>query len=129
MNVLRTPADERLFDFYARSQPKFVDFATGIVKSWARADLIADLSVSPNGALVLVETVHRPYSHVTAWDRFPRRIEILDLRAAQVGEVADLPCRNPSRSEGPFRTAGCPLAPTAPATLVWTEALDGEIWV
>jgi dipeptidyl aminopeptidase/acylaminoacyl peptidase len=126
VNVLRTPADERLFDFYARSQPKFVDFATGIVKSWARADLIADLSVSPNGALVLVETVHRPYSHVTAWDRFPRRIEILDLRAAKVGEVADLPLSESVPIGGvPSGPRGVRWRPTAPATLVWTEALDG----
>lgn len=126
MNVLRTPSDERLFEYYARSQPKFVDFATGIVKPWARADLIADLSVSPDGAMVLVETVHRPYSHVTAWDRFPRRLEVLDLKATKVGEVADLPLSESVPIGGvPSGPRDVRWRPTAPSSLVWTEALDG----
>ena len=129
MNVLRDPNDEALFDHYALSQPKWVDAGTGGVRNWGAPDLYADLSPSPDGSLVLVETVHRPYSHVTAWDRFPRRIELRDRSGRVALRVADLPLTESVPIRGvPAGPRDFLWRPTEPATLVWTEALDGGDW-
>ncbi|HOX49997.1 MAG TPA: prolyl oligopeptidase family serine peptidase [Fibrobacteria bacterium] len=126
MSVLRTPADEKAFEYFALAQPKLVDFATGNVTLWGRPDLYADLSVSPDGSLVLAEVVHRPFSHATAWDRFPRRIEVRDRKGAMVRQVVDLPMAESVPIGGvPSGPRDVRWRPTAPATLVWTEALDG----
>jgi dipeptidyl aminopeptidase/acylaminoacyl peptidase len=81
---------------------------------------------SPDGRHLLVDRLHRPWSYLLAWWRFPRDVEVW----SRTGEVEHVMARLPLQDavpihgepEGPRSHA---WRPTAPATLAWLEALDG----
>jgi len=131
-DTLNNGHDEALFDHYAGTQLATVDTAALKVTPLGKPGIYDGLGMAPDGRHLLVETIHRPYSYVTTYDRFPHKIEVWDVtqRAKiDVHEVADLPLAD----RVPIR--GVPLGPrsfswraTDPATLVWAEALDGGDW-
>jgi dipeptidyl aminopeptidase/acylaminoacyl peptidase len=128
-DVLRTAHDEALFDYYATSELVFVDVTTGQVTPFKKPGLYADVDAAPGGNHVLVETIHRPYSHVVTADRFPRKVEVLDRTGATAFAVADLPLADRVPVHGvPTGPRDYSWRPTDPATLVWAEALDGGDW-
>ena len=82
---------------------------------------------SPDGRYLLVTTAHRPFSYVVPLGRFPQRIEVWDLDGGLVKRVTDRPLIE-EMSIAFDATVPGPRDATwredAPATLVWTEALD-----
>ncbi len=132
-DTLNNPHDEALFDYYAATQLATVDVATLKATPLGKPGIFDDLGMAPDGRHLLVETIHRPYSYVTTYDRFPHKVEVWDIAkrtAIATHEVADLPLAD----RVPIR--GVPLGPrdfawraTDPATLVWAEALDGGDWL
>jgi dipeptidyl aminopeptidase/acylaminoacyl peptidase len=125
-DLLKTPYDEDLFDYYATSQLAFVDTATGKATTFGKPAVFDDVSPSPDGNYVLVSTVHRPYSYLHTLNNFPLTVVVLDRRKGDAYKVAELPLADQIPPQG-VRTG--PRAfewrPTEPATLVWAEALDG----
>ena len=131
-DTLGSKHDEDLFDYYAASQLAFVDTATGAITPVGTPGLYESLAPAPDGLHVLVTTIHKPYSYVTAYPRFPKEIDVWDVakRSAVITRhIASLPLAD----RVPIR--GVPLGPrefswraTEPATLVWAEALDGGDW-
>ena len=128
-DVLKTAHDEALFEYYASAQLALVDAAGGSVTPIGGASPFADLQPAPGGAQLLVETLRRPYSHLTTSDRFARDVEVWDTKGRLVHPVARLPLfdRVPIHgvTTGPREFS---WRPTEPATLVWAEALDGGDW-
>lgn len=126
-DLLKSPHDEAIFAHYATSQLARVTL-DGAVTPVGAAAIISGASVSPDGQWLLVTTLSRPFSYSVPLNYFPTRIEVwgLDGRVARTlatrpliervawgGDGAQVGPRNPSwRAD-------------APATLVWTEALDG----
>ncbi len=131
-DTLGNKHDEDLFDYYAASQLAFVDATTGAIAPVGKPGLYEGLDPAPDGQHLLVTTIHKPYSYVTTSDRFPREIEVWDTATRShviTRHLASLPLAD----RVPIR--GVPLGPrefawraTAPATLVWAEALDGGDW-
>jgi dipeptidyl aminopeptidase/acylaminoacyl peptidase len=131
-DTLNSKHDEDLFDYFAVSQLAFVDTATGAIVPIGKKGNYESLDAAPDGQHILVATIHKPYSYITTYDRFPREIEVWDAadRAhVLVHTIASLPLADR------VPIAGVPLGPrefswraTAPATLVWAEALDGGDW-
>jgi dipeptidyl aminopeptidase/acylaminoacyl peptidase len=131
-DTLGSKHDEDLFDYYADSQLAFVDAATGAIAPVGKPGHYESLETAPDGQHLLVTTIHKPYSYVTTYDRFPKEIEVWDpsKRSSVVTRhIASLPLAD----RVPIR--GVPLGPrdfswraTEPATLVWAEALDGGDW-
>ena len=126
-DLLKTPHDADLFEYYATGQLAAVTVEGAIAKVGAPG-IIGDLSPSPNGSFLLVETIHRPFSYLVPAGRFPTRIEVVDLQGNPVHLVADLPLQE----EVPRGRGSVPTGPRsvswradAPATVVWVEALDG----
>ncbi len=126
-NLIRTERDERLFEYYCTSELVRI-MLDGKQEPLARPSVIDNVSPSPDGRWILVETIHRPYSRaVPAW-RFPKRIEVLDAGGDPVFLLADLPLAEEvpmgfgSVREGPRSVR---WRNDAPATLCWVEALDG----
>jgi dipeptidyl aminopeptidase/acylaminoacyl peptidase len=126
-DLLKTPYDADLFEYYASAQLVTVTVDGAIAKIGAPG-IIGDVSPSPNGAFLLVETVHRPFSYLVPAGRFPTRIEVVDLQGNPVHLVADLPLQE----EVPRGRGSVPTGPRsvswrsdAPATIAWVEALDG----
>lgn len=128
-DVLKTAHDEALFDYYGASQLALVDVASSHITKLGRADTLAQVMPAPGGEHILVETIHKPYSHVTAAERFPRRVDVLDRAGRVVHRVADIPLADRVPVHG-VRTGPRDFEwrATEPATLLWAEALDGGDW-
>jgi dipeptidyl aminopeptidase/acylaminoacyl peptidase len=131
-DTLKSPHDEDLFDWYARSQVALVDAGTLAVTRVGKAGNIADVDPAPDGQHLLVATLHKPYSYVTTSERFPREIEVWNIakRAAVTSTtIASIPLTDRVPVAGvPTGPRDFAWRPTDPATLVWAEALDGGDW-
>jgi len=124
--------DEDVFDYYAASQLALVDAATGAITPVGKPGNYESVAAAPDGQHVLVAAIHKPYSYVTTYDRFPREVEVWDVADrsnVHVHTIASLPLADR------VPIAGVPLGPrdfswraTEPATLVWAEALDAGDW-
>jgi dipeptidyl aminopeptidase/acylaminoacyl peptidase len=125
-DLLETPADERLFEHYATSRVAIVS-ADGPARLVGDAGIHLSVAPSPDGRYLLVSTAHRPFSYVVPLGRFPQRIEVWDLEGGLVKRVTDRPLIE-EMSIAFDATVPGPRDATwredAPATLVWTEALD-----
>jgi dipeptidyl aminopeptidase/acylaminoacyl peptidase len=131
-DTLGNKHDEDVFDYYAASQLALVDAATGAITPVGKPGNYDLVAAAPDGQHILVAAIHKPYSYVTTYDRFPREVEVWDTSDrthVQVHTVASLPLADR------VPIAGVPVGPrdfswraTEPATLVWAEALDGGDW-
>ncbi len=136
-DTLRSRHDEDLFDHYARSQLALVDVASLAVTPVGAPALYDDVEPAPGGRHLLVTRLHKPYSYVTTYERFPHAVEVwllagrgkAALARPEVKLLADIPLADRVPIAG-VRTGPREHAwrPTEPATLVWAEALDGGDW-
>jgi dipeptidyl aminopeptidase/acylaminoacyl peptidase len=131
-DTLGNKHDEDVFDYYAASQLALVDAATEAITPVGKPGNYEAVASAPDGQHILVAAIHKPYSYVTTYDRFPCEVEVWDTSdrsQVRVHTIASLPL------EDRVPIAGVPLGPrdfswraTEPATLVWAEALDGGDW-
>ena len=131
-DTLGSTYDESLFDYFGTSQLALVDVATGAVTKIGEPKIFLSLDPAPDGKHLLASYIHKPYSYVTTYDRFPRTVEAWELSdpaAVKTQTIASLPLAD----RVPIQ--GVPLGPrdfgwrsTEPATLLWAEALDGGDW-
>ena len=126
-DLLKNENDARLFEHYLRSQAAIVNIG-GQVSPIGAPALYVGLSLSPDGQHLLSQKIERPFSYLVPFNRFPRRIEVLDMKGRVQHEVArlplveGLPTGNDAVATG-VRSIG--WRDDAPATLVWAEARDG----
>jgi dipeptidyl aminopeptidase/acylaminoacyl peptidase len=124
-DVLKSPYDADLFEHYATSQLALVDVATARLTPIGPPAVYYGVSPAPGGDYLLVERIHRPYSYLRAYYRFPRDVEVWTTAGKPVETVARLPLAeavpNYGVPAGPRDHSWCP---TEPATLLWIEALD-----
>ncbi len=125
-DLLENPHDENLFDYYATAQLALIDTGTGKTTPVGRPGIFHVALPSPDGRHMLVERIHRPYSYLYPVNFFARDIEIWSAAGKLEKSLATLPLAEHVPSEG-VRTGPreCHWQPTAPATVVWVEALDG----
>ncbi len=125
-DLLTSPHDEDLFDYYAAAQLAVVDVASGRLIPIGKPGIFQTASPAPDGKHLLVARVHRPYSYLYTSFSFPKEVEVWDRSGKVVHKLASLPLADAVPPEGvPTGPRGYHWRPTAPATLVWTEALDG----
>lgn len=128
-DLLKDPHDVALFEHYATCQLALVDVteskltAVGLPAAFRRA------SPSPDGTLVLIDIMVPPFAYMMPAGRFPRRVEVWDIRTGEVRSVvADIPLQETIKvsfdavGEGP---RGIAWRSDASATLYWVEAQDG----
>ena len=124
-DLLKNAHDENLFDHYATSQLATVDAGSGKVVPIGQPGVVLGSEPSPDGKLLLVTRVQRPYSYLYPVFSFPRVVEVWDLTGKVVHTVAELPLQDRVPIEGvPTGPRAVQWVPNKPATLVWTEALD-----
>lgn len=128
-DTLTNTHDEALFDYYVASQLALVDAATGRITPVGKVGAYEDVNAAPDGHHLLVTSLHKPYSYVTTYERFPRDVEVWSNSGEVLRRVASLPLAD----RVPIH--GVPVGPrdfgwraTEPATLVWAEALDNGDW-
>ena len=125
-DVLKNPHDEDLFDYYALSQLALVDATTGAISPVGKPAVYGMYSRSPDGQYILVERIHRPYSYLHPFERFPKEVEIWSRTGDLVHKLASLPLADQVPIRGaPTGARNYNWRPTEPATLLWAEALDG----
>ena len=131
-DTLGNKHDEDVFDYFAASQLAFVDAATADITPVGKPANYFSLDPAPDGRHILVTAIHKPYSYVTTYDRFPQEVQVWDT-ADRAHVVAHTIASLPLADRVPVH--GVPLGPrefswraTDPATLVWAEALDGGDW-
>jgi dipeptidyl aminopeptidase/acylaminoacyl peptidase len=126
-DLLTSPTDERLFDHYMASQIALVT-TDGKVSPIGAPALYTRTLPSPDGKLLLVEAVHRPYSYRVELGQFPTRTEVWTLDGKPVATLADLPLAEdvPTVFDA-VRTGRRAIQwrSDAPATVCWVEAQDG----
>jgi len=131
-DTLGNKHDEDLFDYFAASQLALIDAATAAIAPVGKPGNYESLDPAPDGQHILVTAIHKPYSYVTTYDRFPKEVEVWDVSQRShvlAHTIASLPLADR------VPIGGVPVGPrdfswraTEPATLVWAEALDGGDW-
>jgi dipeptidyl aminopeptidase/acylaminoacyl peptidase len=125
-DLLSSPLDEALFDYYATSQLALVNAATGEQKPVGAPAIFLDSDPAPGGPYVLVRRPVRPYSYQVPVEEFAQEVEVWSLSGEKVATVASLPNGENAPADG-VRTGPRSVEWMAgrPASLFYVEALDG----
>jgi dipeptidyl aminopeptidase/acylaminoacyl peptidase len=124
-DLLKSPNDESLFEYYATSQLAVVG-VDGRIKTIGEPAIFDTADVSPDGKYILTSRIHRPFSYLFPYFRFPKEVEVWDMTGKPVYKVASLPLQDNLPAQGvAVGPRSYDWIPTEAATLVWAEALDG----
>jgi dipeptidyl aminopeptidase/acylaminoacyl peptidase len=125
-DLLSSRHDEALFEHYATSEINRIDLAGGLRTPIGPAALYSSIAPSPDGQHLLVSTLQRPFSYLMPAYLFGHSVEVWDAD----GQIEKIVARVPMAEGIPLhgvRTGPRSIGwrPGRPASLVWTEALDG----
>ncbi len=126
-DLLKSPEDEKIFDYYALSQVELVQLS-GPISAVGNFGVIESASPSPDGHYVLTEESHHPYSYLLPYPFFPRRVAVVDLAAGTTKQIVDKPLEDTIPNVHDAVETGpreFNWRSDAPATLSWAEAGDG----
>jgi dipeptidyl aminopeptidase/acylaminoacyl peptidase len=124
-DLLKSPNDENLFEYYATSQIAVVG-VDGRVKTIGEPAIFDTADVSPDGKYILTSRIKRPFSYLFPSFRFPKEVEVWDMTGKSVYKVASVPLQDNLPVQGvPVGPRSYDWIPTEAATLLWAEALDG----
>jgi dipeptidyl aminopeptidase/acylaminoacyl peptidase len=124
-DLLRSPTDERLFEYYATSQLAVVG-TDGKIREIGQPAIFDDAQASPDGRYVLTSRIQRPFSYLYPASRFPKEVEVWDWNGKSVYKIASIPLQDALPVQGvPTGPRSYGWIPVEAATLIWAEALDG----
>ncbi|HEX9919212.1 MAG TPA: prolyl oligopeptidase family serine peptidase [Pyrinomonadaceae bacterium] len=124
-DLLKTPYDEELFDYYATAQLALVDTGSGRATNVGQPAIFDRAAPAPDGRHLLVARIKRPYSFLHTANDFPQEVEVWDTRGKLIHKLASTPLQDQVPIDGvPTGPRSHSWRPTEPATLVWVEALD-----
>jgi dipeptidyl aminopeptidase/acylaminoacyl peptidase len=125
-DLLKSPFDEDLFEFYAASQIAIVSSQTGDAKSIGSPSMIASVSFSPDENYLLVTNIKRPFSYRVPYDNFARTTQVWDANGTLVKTIGDLGVSDDVPAQGvPIGPRRFEWQPLYSARVIWVEALDG----
>jgi dipeptidyl aminopeptidase/acylaminoacyl peptidase len=127
-DLIKSPHDEALFEFYATSQP--VKNVQGAETKIGKPGIYARMQLSPDGKYVLVEKIQKPFSYLVPAGGFPSVVEITDLNINTVKELVKLPSAEstPTGFDNVQNVnRGYNWNSAQPATVVWIQPLDGGL--
>jgi dipeptidyl aminopeptidase/acylaminoacyl peptidase len=125
-DLLRTDADADAFEALATSIPLRVEPSTGAAKELGPPGLCQRLAESPDGEHLLVHKLRRPFSFRVPFAFFARTVEVWSAAGDTERLVAELPVSDEIPRQGvPTGPRQVSWQERAPATLIWSEALDG----
>ncbi len=127
-DLIKTPYDEELFQFYATSQ--LFKNLNGVETKVGNPAIYYTVSVSPDKNFILTRTLHKPFSYLVTAGGFPSNISIIDLEGKTVKILFDLPSSEgtPSGNDNTQNVArGFDWRDDEPATVVWAQPLDSGL--
>lgn len=125
-DLLKDKADEFNFEQLTRSTLFKVDF-DGQKTLWKETALYSRISFSPNGEYILTRTIHKPFSYLVTYNRFPSKTVVYDKAGNLVRIinetplVEDMPKGFMATQKGKRNIS---WRADKPATLYFIEALD-----
>ncbi|HUS86356.1 MAG TPA: prolyl oligopeptidase family serine peptidase [Bacteroidales bacterium] len=125
-DLLKSPADEQAYEYYAKSVIKVWDGSTS--RQLGKPGIYSGISSSPDGEYLMVTSVEKPYSYTVPYFYFPSVVSIWDMNGNEVKRLAELPLKeNPPRGfDMTFpEPSGFTWRADKPATAMWIERLDG----
>ena len=125
-DLLKNKNDEHNFEQLGLSEIHKVSL-DGKKEKWLDNDIYSSINFSPDGDFVLVNTVHRPFSYLVPYRRFPSKTTIYTKDGKKVETVVEVPLiedlpkgfMSVRKGKRNFRWRN-----DKPATLVYTKALD-----
>jgi dipeptidyl aminopeptidase/acylaminoacyl peptidase len=124
-DMLKSPNDEALFEYYTTMQLAVVSL-DGKVKDIGQPGIYDTATTSPNGQYILTSRIHRPFSYLYPFSRFPKEVEVWDMNGKSLYKVTSSPLQDQIPLQGVATgPRGYGWIPTEPASLMWAEALDG----
>jgi len=125
-DLLTTATDADAFEALAATVPLRVDPETGAAKELGPPGLYQRLTESPDSEHLLVHRLQRPFSFRVPYQYFARSVEVWSATGEPERVIADLPVSDEVPRQGvPTGPRLVSWEERAPASLVWTEALDG----
>ena len=88
-DLLKNKTDETNFENLVTSELYKIDLK-GQATLYKSADLFASQSFSPDGKLVMLTTIQKPFSYIVPLDRFPSKSVIYDLNGNEVKIVNEV---------------------------------------
>lgn len=124
-DLLSSPDDERIFEYYATSQLVRWDGTT--TTPIGPSGMITGVSPSPDGNWLMVTRMEKPFSYVVPYYYFPSHTEIWDLKGGLAKSLLFKPLQenlprgydvvDPDPRNFGWRS-------DRPASLIWVQALD-----
>jgi len=127
-DLIKTPYDEQLFEFYATSQ--LVKNSNGQESPIGKPAIYLSVSSSPDKTYLLQRKIRKPFSYLVSAGGFPSVVEITDLNGKIVKELAQLPSSEgtPSGYDNLQNVPrGFEWRADEAATIVWAEPLDSGL--
>lgn len=126
-DLLKNPYDEQVFDYYGTSQLVLKKIG-GEETLLGVPAIYTTASPSPDGNYILTKTLHKPYSYIVPFSRFPLTVQVVGIKGTLVKDVIDLPLIDniPNGFNAVQKSPrGHAWRSDVPATLYWVEAQDG----
>ncbi len=126
-DLLRNPNDETNFEQLVRSELYRVSL-NGEKTFWKKNGMYKSISISPNGELIKISEIKRPFSYLVPYNRFPFTVNIYGTNGEKIKNFVNIPLTE-DIPKG-FMAVRKGIRDIAwrsdkPATLYWSEALDG----
>ncbi|MEM6720120.1 MAG: prolyl oligopeptidase family serine peptidase [Bacteroidota bacterium] len=126
-DLLKNKNDEFNFEQLATSELHKVNL-DGTSSVWKAKNMYRGMSLSPNGAYVMLTTIEKPFSYLVTYSRFPSTSTIYDGNGNEVYEALKVPLiEDLPKGFMSVRTGRRNISwrSDQPATIYWAEALDG----
>lgn len=89
-DLLKNANDEALFDYYLTSQLKLV-YINGQTVNYSRPEIYKNFDFSPDGELVMLSIIQKPYSYMVPISSFSYKVELRDKYGKLTRELATVP--------------------------------------
>jgi len=125
-DLLKNPNDEKNFQQLAKSEIWKVNL-DGEETLWKPAEMFSNITISPDGNYIMVQTIHEPFSYLVPYYRFPSKTTVYTADGSlvkvvlEVPLIEDLPKGFMAVRKG-MRNVN--WRADKPSTLYWVEALD-----
>ena len=127
-DLLSNQYDEALFDYYTTADLVLFDIESNQSVKIINDAVITSFDPSPDGRLLLVTQLEKPYSYVVPYYRFPQKVAVFNTEGEMVKTLASIPISE----DIPIGFGAVRKGPRSfswradvPSTIYWVEALDG----
>ncbi len=127
-DLIKSPYDEELFEFYATSQ--LVKNVNGVETKISSPAIYSSINISPDKKYMIIRTLKKPFSYAVPAQGFASVVVITDMNGRIIKKLADLPSSEtaPSGNDNvQFVSRGFDWRDDEPATVTWCMPLDSGL--